>query len=256
MIASENDQSVGQEPAAPQAAPATMAGFSTAATSHKTGSRDADEDTVDHLARIKAGLDNPQEPKSKLAKDFDSTEFMRLLCMIYGVAEIPTAVIPLLKDFELDSGKEKPATSDGTLYAVVDGATLEITRDSILTDALLTPELAYKMAAAASVNPAYKTLSLSGSMEDRVTLFLAAQHFGLEIEETSIPEVPEDQIAKLAAKFHEFEVSAQLEKNIAGAYLSAAPEAPAQTETVEAPRKQPKEQPGVRREPTFNPAFA
>ena len=83
----------------------------------------------------------------------------------------------------------------------------------------LTPELAYKMAAAASLNPSNKALSLSGTPEDRMALFLAAKHFNLEIEDSSIPTIAADKIGGLAAKFHAFETTAGLVKSTAAEYM-------------------------------------
>ncbi len=214
MTASENNQIPEQETAAPQ-----LSGFASRPGPRAKAS--ADTETPEEKTTPDTDTNRDTDEKSDLGKDFDNTEFMRLLCMLYGISAIPTPVVPLLRGFELDSSKEKPVNSDGTIYALVDGAKLEITKDSILTDEPLTPALAYKMAAAASLNPAYKTLSLSGSLEDRVMLFMAAQHFGMEIEESSIPEIPADKLPGLAAKFYEFEQSANLGKSVAEEYLDA-----------------------------------
>ena len=255
MTDSANDNT--QDTVQPEAAPQFFAGFSTRPGAPRAKTKEDEADT--HVPPVNEDK-RDDDKKSDLGKDFGNTEFMRLLCMVYGISEVPTAVVPVLKTFELDSSKAKPENSDGTLYAVVGGAKLEITKDSILTDDTITPALAYKMAAAASVNPAYKTLNLSGSLEDRVMLFLAAQHFGMEIEESSIPEVPEDQLAALAAKFHAFEKSANLPKSVAAEYLGAKDKNKMDWADEAAPSpdqpKQPKQKPYDRVEPQFGPAVA
>lgn len=244
MTASAENIPVNEQPTAPAAAAKSYAGFSSRPqTPHA-------DDEADEAAKIAAPAAAPDaDPKSKLNADFQGTDFMRLLCMIYGIQEIPTAIAPVLNDFKLDNSKEKPASSNDTLYAKFGDVSIEITKDSILADETagpMTPELAYKMAAAASLNPSYQTLSLSGSMEDRAMLFLAAKHFDLKIEKASMPQVYEDVMGPLAEKFHAFEKSAGLTKSAAARYLPSKQEVPA----ARATNKQ------ERAEPTGMPNFA
>lgn len=212
MTASDNTESHVTANDQPQALPA-LAGFSTGKAPPRTAVSDDAETPAAETAQ-------PKAPASKLAQDFDGTEVMRLLAMIYGIQAIPTAIAPLLNDFKLDANKDKPTTADGTLFVTFNDTPIEITRTAILTDeGKLTPELAYKMAAVASLNPSNKPLALSGTPEDRMALFLAAKHFNLEIEEDSIPTIAADKIGGLAATFNAFETAAGLNKSTAAEYL-------------------------------------
>ncbi|QQG37228.1 MAG: hypothetical protein HYS17_05560 [Micavibrio aeruginosavorus] len=232
--------------------PAGMAGFVSAHAApvkkgHLTG---PDMDVVDHLERIKNGEDAATvAPKSKLAEDFDNTRFMELLAMIYGIRAIPTEYKAQLESFKLDNARPLPQTYNDTLYALCEGVSVEITKDSVLADEAagpMTPALAYKLAAAAAANPAMKTLTLSGNDEDRAMLFWAAKHFDLDVTDESIPEIAEDKIGVLAEKFHVFEQAAGLSDSKVEKYLGQ----PAETAKPDAKATQPKPE---RREPTLSP---
>lgn len=249
-FASEAPTSKEQDKPAPSGLPAGMAGFVSAQAEpvkkgHLTG---PDMDVVDHLAQIKNG--EAEAEKSKLAADFDNTRFMELLAMIYGIREIPTQYKAQLESFKLDGNKPLPQTYNDTLYALCDGVSVEITKDSVLADenaGPMTPELAYKLAAAAATNPAMKTLTLSGNDEDRAMLFWAAKHFDLDVTDESIPEIGEDKIGALAEKFHAFEQTAGLSESKVAKYLNNQPEAAVEPTTKAAPAKPEK------REPFINP---
>lgn len=240
----------GAQPEQPQA----FAGFTAGpAKSRKTGSTGANMDAVDHLQKVVDAANNgeeaPQDPykKSGLSEEFDNTEFMKLLTMLYGIKEIPAASVPHLQDFKLDNSKAKPDNADGTLYAKVGDAAVEITRDSITTNAAITPELAYKMAAAAALNPNYEAVTLSGSLEDRVMLTFAAKHFGLQIDESSKPSLTAAEAQEFAAKFHAYEVAAGLDESVCDHYMqeqTAGASAPAQKKAPAKPQ------------PAATPAFA
>ena len=206
----------------PAEAPQAYAGFST--RPRQAANEDAEEINSQPVRPVEETY--RANKKTGLAGEFDNTEFMRLLTMIYGIQQIPTESVPLLRDYKLNSEKEKPTTADGTIYAKLGDSDIEITRDSITTDDAVTPALAYKMAAAAAINPNYTTLTLSGSLEDRVMLFMAAQHFGMEIDQSSIPDVPADQIGARADKFRAFETEAGLDNSVAAQYIQeeAAPQ--------------------------------
>lgn len=232
--------------------PAGMAGFVSVQAApvkkgHLTG---PDMDVVDHLERIKNGEDAATAaPKSKLAEDFDNTRFMELLAMIYGIRTIPTEYKAQLESFKLDNAKPLPQTYNDTLYALCDGVSVEITKDSVLADEAagpMTPELAYKLAAAAAANPAMKTLTLSGNDEDRAMLFWAAKHFDLNVTDESIPEIAEDKVGPLAEKFHAFEQASGLAENSKVVKYLEQPAEPAPAAKAARPKPE-------RREPTLRP---
>lgn len=155
---------------------------------------------------------------------FDNAAFLKLLAQIYGVEEIEKEHASKLSGFTLDQSKGDQNGADGTLYAKVGEANVEITKESVLTDSALTPALAYQMAAAVAANPHSGKLTLEGTDDEKIMLFFAAQQLGLEIEDSSIPEIPEN-IADLAKKFHDYEREMDL-PNIAGTYMPEEKKAP------------------------------
>lgn len=222
-----------------------MAGFS----SQRPPASDkvsGDDETV--TPEQKAAAQTEPRERSKLGADFDGTEFMRLLAMLYGINEIPAAIKPQLDGFKLDATKAKPENDSGTLYATLDGVDIEITKNSVMANGPLTPAMAYKMAAAASLNPSYQSLTLSGTLEDRTMLFLAAKHFKLRIDQDSIPQIPEDQRESLIGKFRAFEKEAQLPVSVTEKYFKST--SAAQNEQRPAERQEPKWNPAL------NPAMA
>ena len=152
-----------------------------------------------------------------LTQAFDNTAFLKLLALIYGVNEIEKARADKLSGFTLDPSKGEQNGADGKLFAKLGNASVEITKESVLTDSALTPALAYQMAAAAAANPNCGKLVLEGTEDEKIMLFFAAQQLGLEIEDSSIPEIPAN-IADLAKTFHDYEQEMNL-PNIAGTYL-------------------------------------
>ncbi len=164
------------------------------------------------------GLGNiPGNALAPLAQPLDNAAFLKLLAQIYGVDEIEKARADKLSGFTLDESKGAQTGADGKLFAKVGDAAVEITKESVLTDSALTPALACQMAAAAAANPHCGKLKLEGTDDEKIMLFFAAQQLGLEIEESSIPEIPAN-IADLAKKFHDYELEMDL-PNIAGTYM-------------------------------------
>lgn len=196
-----------------------------------------------------AADDQPQPPqrdqnarnRSQLGTDFDNTEFMRLLAMICGIQQIPTESVSLFREFTLDESKEKPTDANGTLFAKLGNDVVEISNRHVETDAVMTPALAYKMAAVAALNPNFGKITLTGSLEERTTLFMAAQHFGLEVEQSSIPVVSAEQSRAIAQSFRAFEIEAGLTESKAQQYLdepeAEAPPEPAPTSMRERIRR-------------------
>ncbi|HEY0902213.1 MAG TPA: hypothetical protein VGD95_08825, partial [Micavibrio sp.] len=155
-----------------------------------------------------------------LHAQFNHAEFLALLAKLYGIPEIDKDLAAKLEGFKLDAQKGAQTLEDGTLFAQYGNDAVEITTTSVLTDAKITPDLAYKMAAAAAANPNVGKLTLEGSDDDKIMLFLAAQHLGLKIEESSIPALPAN-ITSLAQSFHQYEQDKGL-KPIAAEYLQPA----------------------------------
>lgn len=182
------------EPAADQNAAPVMAGFST-----------------------KRRTDKKNGALVPLQDQFHDAQFLAMLAKLYEVNEIEKDIAAKLSGFKLDASKGDQSLNDGTLYAQYGDAAVAITTSSVLTEAEMTPELAYKMAAAAAANPKVGKLTLEGTDDDKIMLFLAAQHLGLEIEESSIPEIPKN-MEKLAQAFNKFEQENGL-KSIAAEYL-------------------------------------
>lgn len=151
------------------------------------------------------------------------TPFLKLLRMMYQVPTVPLSIARLLQDVTLDETKPRPTDHTGKLYAKFGDISVEITQNSILTDAPMIPALAYKMAAAAAFNPHLPTLALSGSTEERVMLFLAAKHFGKMIDPSTMPNVPKETMERLAREFCAFEQSVGLTPSTAQHYLTPAP---------------------------------
>lgn len=263
MTASAGYLSPEQEPQATNSGlPSGMAGFVSAevAPVQKTRLTGPNMDVVDHLQRIKDGTEGTEDANERagadtnLTEEFNNTEFMRLLAMIYGINEIPTPLAAPLSSIKLDSSKPKPVDYTGTIYAIADGVNVEITKDSVLADEStgpLTPEVAYKMAAAAALNPAMKTLTLNGNEEDRAMLMWAAKHFDLDVTDESIPSIPADKVDALAQKFAAFEQAMGFEHSVVADLLGTDAPEPATVPEQPAPRQE-------RREPRMStqPAFA
>lgn len=210
------------------------AGFRTRARNAQTGGQTGGYDTTGS-ADATSGI--PATGLMPLAQPFDNAAFLKLLATIYGVEEIAAAHAAKLSGFTLDESKGVQTGADGKLFAKAGDAAVEITKESVLTDAALTPALACQMAAAAAANPHGGKLTLEGTEDEKIMLFFAAQQLGLEIEESSIPEIPAN-IADLAKKFHDYEREMDL-PNIAGTYMpqekktpAAKPARPTQTASV------------------------
>ena len=169
-----------------------------------------------------------------LAQPFDNAAFLKLLAQIYGVQEIEKARADKLIGFTLDQSKGQQTGADGKLFAKLGDASVEITKESVLTDSALTPALAYQMAAAAAANPNCGKLTLEGTDDEKIMLFFAAQQLGLEVEDSSIPEVPAN-IATLAKTFHDYELEMGL-PNIAGTYMPQEQKSPAQKQARQTTR--------------------
>lgn len=170
------------------------------------------------------------DKKSSLHEQFnntDFTEFLKLLAKIYEVPEIKKSDADRLTGFRLDPDKGMQTGEDGKLFAKVGNASVEITKDYTLTDAPITPALAYQLAAAEAAKPNRGKLLLEGTDDDKIMLFFAARQLGLEIEESNVPEIPEN-IAELATAFHKYEEEMGL-RNVAGTYLSPGEKAPSGT---------------------------
>ncbi len=221
-------------------APAALLGY----TPKKTNDQPRTAGLRSHARSAKAaqagsGAGNvPGNALVPLTQPFDNAAFLKLLAQIYGVNEIEKARADKLSGFTLDQSKGEQTGADGKLFAKVGDASVEITKESVLTDSALTPALAYQMAAAAAANPNCGKLTLEGTDDEKIMLFFAAQQLGLEVEDSSIPQIPAN-IADLAKKFHDYELEMDL-PNIAGTYMPQEKKAPAQkparpTQTAAAP---------------------
>lgn len=221
-----DDQVTGPEAAPegaprPQAAPANMAGFI-------ADDEDADSTAQPPQQPPQAGRDLPPAPEGY-------TEFMRRLMALYGVEQFPDSVVPVLQKFTVDESKPLPQPNDATpvLHGKVGDAEVMVTRRSVTTSAEMTPELAYALAAAAAANPVLLggKVNLTGTDEEKSMLLWAAQHFNLEVEQASIPELKLDESAYNAfvAKIAKFETDNNIEQKAWATFGLEAPVAPAPT---------------------------
>lgn len=199
-------------------APAGLLGYTPEQTTEQPGL--AGFRTRARAAKTESGNGTIPVPGTSLVPlmpSFDNAAFLKLLAQIYGVQEIEKARAEKLRDFTLDASKGAQTGADGKLFAKLGDASVEITKESVLTNAPVTPALAYQMAAAVAANPNSGKLILEGTEDEKIMFFFAAQQMGLEIEESSIPEVPAN-IADLAQKFHAYEKAMNL-PSIAGSYI-------------------------------------
>lgn len=180
----------------------------------------------------------PQQPQQAGRRDLPPapegyTEFMRHLTALYGVEQFPDSVIPVLQKFTVDESRPLPQPNDATpvLHGKIGDAEVMVTRRSVTTSSEMTPEVAYALAAAAAANPVLLggKVNLTGTDEEKSMLLWAAQHFNLEVEQSSIPELKLDDSAYNAfvAKMAKFERDSNIEQKAWATFGLEAPVAAA-----------------------------
>ncbi len=154
---------------------------------------------IDYRAKPgQAGFDLSQTMEEHAKPDERESNFIRLLCLVYGIEKIEDKYLPALSLYESAPDSILPATINDPLIAVTpSGALVEIRTRSVTIagEAPLDPRGAMEMALLAAANPANHSegVTIEGTPEEMAMYLIAARHMGLTVNNLDVLEDNIDQ---------------------------------------------------------------